>query len=140
MGDGGGEAGSQLLVGGQVAGTAQVEERLPAPVDLVVDLERRAAVPVLQHTLGQRGALVQSLERLPSPPTRGDHVPVLVEHDDDLTALLDQDVRAFGSQAHIGRLFGVFLVVPPAEEPRHGMFTFRSPDRSRVAVYRRLRG
>ncbi len=55
---------------------------------------------------------------------------MLVEHDDDLPALLDQHGRALGGQTQVGGLLGRLRLLAAAEEPCHEMFTRRSPDRA----------
>src|SRR5205085_3602792 len=98
VGDGGGEARAELLVGREVTRLAEVEERLPAAVDLVGDLEGRAPGIRPEHVLRKRRPLGESLDRLPSAPARGEHAAFLVEDDDGLAALLEQPAAAFGGE------------------------------------------
>ena len=83
-----------------------------------------------EDALGQRRALLQPFERLARPPARRHDAAVLVEHDDDLPALLDQHGRALGGQTQVGGLLGRLWLLAAAEEPCHEMFTRRSPDRA----------
>ena len=66
------------------------------PAGLVRDGKGRAAAVPPQERLGKRCALDEPLDRLAGTATRGDDTPVLVEHHDDLAALLDERVRALG--------------------------------------------
>src|SRR5205807_3177507 len=92
--DGGGESRPQLLVGGEVARRAQVEQRLLPPVDLVRDRERDGPALEADELRRQRLSLLEPLERLARATARADDALLLVEHDHDLTALLDQDASA----------------------------------------------
>ena len=66
--------------------------------------------------------------------------PILVEHDDDLAALLDQDAGPFGGDLHVGEFSAAVVVLSAPEEPCHRMFTVRSPIRSATGDYRRTGG
>ena len=85
--DGGGEAGAQLLVGGEVAGLGEVDEPLLASVDGVRDDERAARSC-------SRSGLSSSPSRTPSDwrarRLAASDDAVLVEDDDRLAALLEQ--------------------------------------------------
>ena len=52
--DGGREAGAQLLVGGHVAGLAEVDDPLPPAVDLVGDDQRHDPEVAREQALGNR--------------------------------------------------------------------------------------
>ena len=106
MGDGGGEAGPELLVGGELAGRAQVDERLLALAERVGDLDRRPPAEV-EQLVREDGALDEPVERLAGAPARGDDAARLVEDDDDLAALLDQGAGAVDVRPRrLGRLRG----------------------------------
>src|SRR5207248_5011363 len=99
--DGGGEAGAKLLVGAQVAGRAEVEQRLAAAVDLVRNGERHRAALDPDELRRQRPPLLEPLQRLARAPARADDALLLVQDDDELAALLDQDSPALGFDAEL---------------------------------------
>ena len=113
MRDGGGEARSQLLVRGEIAGRAQIDEEFAAVAELVRDLERRAPSGGGQEGVRERHAFGEAGQRFPGPPAHGQHAAPLVEHDHDLAALLDQDARALGGEPQLGH-----FVVIRARRPR----------------------
>ncbi len=84
------EARAQLLVGGKVAGRTEVDERLPAAVDLVLDLQGVASLTRLEQLLGQHLSDDDALQRLPRAPAGREHPAIGVEHDDVLAAFLDE--------------------------------------------------
>ena len=105
MGDGGREARSELLVGGQLAGLGEVEQRLLPSVDVVGHRERDPPGVGAEQALRQGHALLETLERLPGAPARGHDEALCIEHEDDLAALLDQPAAALGGDAQVlGRL------------------------------------
>jgi hypothetical protein len=91
VGDGGGEAGAELLVGGQIASAAPVHEGLPSTVHLVRNLQ----CGVGEEPGWRLGAFVQPGEGLAGAAARRDDTARLVEDDDDLAALLDERPAAF---------------------------------------------
>jgi len=119
--DGGGEACPELLVGGEVACGAQVQQRLAPAVDLVWDLERRSASQV-EEGIRERGALGQALERLSRAATRRQHAPLLIEHDHDLAALLDQKPAASGLEGEVA-FFEIAGTAPAQKAADHHLFT-----------------
>src|SRR5207248_2046784 len=82
--DGGREAGAKLLVGAQVAGRAEVEQRLAAAVDLVRDGERHGAALDSDELRRQRPPLLEPLQRLARAPARADDALLLVQDDDEV--------------------------------------------------------
>ena len=98
MRDGGGEAGAQLLVGGEVTGRAEVDERLRMLVDLVVDLDGDRALTRVEEPLRQQLADDDAVQRLPRAPAGREHPPIVVQYDDVLTALLHQASRPADSR------------------------------------------
>ena len=72
--DGRGEAGSELLVRREVAGRAQIDERLVATSELVRDLQRRAPAEV-EKLVGQHRSLDEPVERLTGPSAGGHNAP-----------------------------------------------------------------
>jgi hypothetical protein len=84
--DGGGEACAELLVGVRVAAT-DVDEPLAAAVEVVRDDEHVVAV---REPRRSREALGQPVDRLASAPAGGDDAVLGIQHDEQLSALLEQ--------------------------------------------------
>jgi hypothetical protein len=96
--DGGREAGAELLVRAEVAGVPNVEKRLRLPVHLVGDRDR---TPAAQEVRRQRVAFADSLERLARAAARDENAPLLVQHEDDLAALLDEHPASLGVELEL---------------------------------------
>ena len=85
----------------------------------------------MEELLRERRAFLEPFERLAGPAARGEDAPRVVQHDDDLAALLDEHVGAF--RVHPRDRCGLLL---PAESLHHS-FTTCSPARLRAWNYRR---
>src|SRR5207244_124855 len=119
--DRGSEAGAELLVGGEIAGRAQVEERLATAVHLVEDGERRCPPLDPDELRRQRPALLEPLERLACAAARADDALLLVQDDHDLATLLDQHATALGLDAQLvapAHVHELFTRSSPAVRPR----------------------
>jgi hypothetical protein len=92
--DGRREARPQLLVGGQVAAAAEVDEPLAAAVHLIGDDERDDPGITREEAVGDLRALLEPLDRLARTTAAGDHAIFRVEHDDGLAALLEEHPAA----------------------------------------------
>ena len=119
MGDGGGEAGSQLLVRGQLAGLREVQQRLLVPVDLVGDRERHASRVGSVRVLGERRPLLDPLERLAGAAAGREHAPVGPEHEHEFAAFLDEATPALGREAERRQVVRVGMPTG------HGLHTVR---------------
>jgi hypothetical protein len=102
----GGEAAAQLLVGGQVADLAEVDEALLAAVDDVRHDDRHPPGLPGEERLREAGTLPHAVDRLPRAPTGGQHAPLVVEDDDSLAALLDEDPAPLRLGVHRRRCTG----------------------------------
>jgi hypothetical protein len=91
MRHGRGEAGPELLVGGEVARVVDVDKPFVMSCDRVRNDEG-----VDQHGVGRRLALVEPGEELSRTPARRDDSPLGVEDDHDLAALLHEDPPSLG--------------------------------------------
>jgi len=128
MGHGGREACSQLLVRGEVARSAEVEQRLRASVDLERDLQ--GTTSGLEQFVGEAGALGETLHRGAGSPARRHDAPLGVEDDHALPALLDEYARALFGAAPLYVLAAGRRAAP--EETRHQFFTSYSPELTTV--------
>ena len=135
VGDRGGEACPQLLVGGEVAGRAEIEQRLGSPADVERNLDRRAPEPCPSTSSGTarpRPGPEPPRGRACSPRARGgpDRGPP--------RSLVISSIRtrvrsaSCESSPHLGML----RAPPPAEEPCHQVFTSCSPEPHRGPHYR----
>ena len=81
---------AELLVRGQVAAPAEVDESLSPAADLVRDDERDDPGVAGEQPVGDALSLAQAVDRLARPAARADHAVGVVEHDDGLAALLEE--------------------------------------------------
>ena len=97
------EAGPQLLVRGQIAATAQVDQALAAAPHVVGDDERDDPRLAREQALRDLLALLQPLDRLARAAAAGDHAILGVEDDHRLAALLEEHPasRRVGVHPHI---------------------------------------
>ncbi len=94
--DRGGEPRAQLLVGGEIAGLGEIDEPLRTALH-VVRHDKGAFVP---EQLGVQLLALAHAERLPRPAAGGDDEPARVQHDDRLSALLQQHLTANRVRVH----------------------------------------
>ena len=90
--DGRGESGSELLVGSEVAGSADIDEALPPPADLVGTRKGGLRSVIGEESVRDRLSFQQPRERLAGPAAGGQDTVVLVEDENELSALFDQDL------------------------------------------------
>ena len=87
---GGREAGTKLLVRGEVALAREVDETLATTADLVRHDERDHAALAGEEISGEALALTQAVDRLARATARMQHAIRVVEDDDRLPALLHE--------------------------------------------------
>ena len=90
----------QLLVGGHVAGLAEVDDSLAPPAQVVRHDQRHGPEVAGEETVGNPLALVDPVDRLPGPPAREQDGVAVVDDDHGLPALLDQHTGAAGVVVH----------------------------------------
>jgi RTX calcium-binding nonapeptide repeat (4 copies) len=106
--DGRSESGAQLLVGGEVSLSAQIDETLPPAVGVVGHDKGDETTLAGEQAAGQRLALDNTLDRLARPAAGGEDDIALVEHDDGFATLLDERPAPHG----VGVDHGVVLTEP----------------------------
>ena len=94
--DGRREAGPELLVGGELSGRAQVEQRLAPALDLVRHPD--GLVPTLAEQLARhRSSLLDPVQALPGGAARRQDAVLGVEDEEHLPALLHERTRPLGA-------------------------------------------
>ena len=122
--DGRRETGAKLLVGGQLAGRAQVEQGLFSAVDVVRDEQRLVPAVPLEQLARCRPALGHAFESLARAAAGRNHPVLGVEHEQHLAALFDEHPGAFGLDSQRLGILAVLFAVP-REEPPHGWLVWR---------------
>jgi hypothetical protein len=116
--DGRGEARAKLLVGSQLTGSAEVEQRLPPPVDVVGDEQRLVTARAFEELVRNAPAFGDPVQPFASTTAGGDHPVLCVEHEQHLAALLDEHPGSLGVEPQGLDILAVLFAVP-REEPPH---------------------
>ena len=119
------EARPQLLVGGEIAWGAQVDERLAAAVELVGDLVRRPPADV-EQLIREHRALDEAVERLAGAPARRERRRLASSSTTTISRLSSIRICARSRSARVESALGC------GAGARRNRFTRLSPDRHRV--------
>jgi hypothetical protein len=117
--DGSREAGPQLLVGGELAGRAEVQERLTPALDLVGHPDGLVTALGAEQLVRHPPSFLDPVEAPARGAARGQDAVVRVDDEEHLPALLDERASPLGAEPKLICILAAVLAVSREEPPHH---------------------